>query len=168
MIFVVQGHFAASDKPDEVIQTLLGSCVATCLYDPVAKVGGLNHYLLSGENQVSNNSLSYGTNAMEVLINALMRLGARRDRLQAKLFGGASMIAAGRDIGQQNGEFGKRLLERERIPLTSASLGGKQARKIRMVPTTGHVQQMLVQDIVPLIVQKPALTRAPADDLELF
>jgi len=168
MIFVVQGTYAVSSNPDEVIQTLLGSCVATCLYDPVAKVGGLNHYLLSGENQVSNNSLSYGTNAMEMLINGLMKLGARRERLQAKLFGGASMMAAGRDIGLQNGEFGKRFLERERIALISTSLGGKQARKIRMIPTTGHVQQMMVQDAVPLIVQKPAAARQPVDDLELF
>ncbi|MEO8529602.1 MAG: chemotaxis protein CheD [Deltaproteobacteria bacterium] len=168
MIFVVQGTFAVSNKTDEIIHTLLGSCVATCLYDPVVRVGGLNHYLLSGENHAGSNSLSYGTNAMEMLINALMRLGARRENLQAKLFGGASLIASGRDIGAQNGEFGKRFLERERITLLSASLGGTQARKIRMNATTGHVQQMFVQEQVPVVVQKPMAKRAPADDLELF
>jgi chemotaxis protein CheD len=138
------------------------------MHDPVAKVGGMNHFLLPGDTQAGPNSLSYGTNAMEVLINALMRQGARRERLQAKLFGGARMMTSGRDIGGLNGEFARRFLEREHIPCTSVSLGGTQARKIRMYPTTGVVQQMFVGEstVVPVVVVS-APTRA-SGELELF
>jgi chemotaxis protein CheD len=168
VIFVVQGSYAVSAKPDDVIQTLLGSCVACCMHDPIAKVGGMNHFLLPGDTQATSNTLSYGTHAMEMLINSLMRLGARRERLQAKLFGGARMITAGKDIGVQNGEFGKRFLERERITCTSVSLGGLQARKIRMYPTTGAVQQMFVGEATIVPVAAPAPVRAGGGELELF
>ena len=173
MIFVIQGSFAVSDKADEVIQTLLGSCVATCLYDPVARVGGMNHFLLPGEERTEVNSMSYGAHSMEVLINALMRLGARRDTMQAKIFGGARMMTSGRDIGQNNGIFARSFLQRERIQLVSESIGGDQARKIRMVPTTGNVQQMFVGTAASVPAPPPskaAARPAPASsgDLELF
>jgi chemotaxis protein CheD len=169
VIFVVQGTYAVSSKADEVIQTLLGSCVATCMHDPVAKIGGLNHFLLPGDSQATSNTLSYGTHAMEMLINSLMRLGARRERLQAKLFGGARMMTSGKDIGVQNGEFAKRFLERERILCTSVSLGGLQARKIRMYPTTGAVQQMFVGEATIVPVAPPPPTKvAGGGELELF
>ena len=168
MIFVVQGSYAVSAQPDEVIQTLLGSCVACCMHDPLGKVGGMNHFLLPGDTQATSNTLSYGTHAMEMLINSLMRLGARRERLQAKVFGGARMMAAGKDIGIQNGEFAKRFLERERIACTSVSLGGLQARKIRMHPTTGSVQQMFVGEAAIVPVAVPVPVRTGGGDLELF
>jgi len=84
-----------------------------------------------------------GINAMELLINELIKLGARRAHLKAKVFGGAQMVSGLSDIGAQNGAFTTSYLETERIPLVAQSLGGFQARNLRFWPATGRVQQKL-------------------------
>lgn len=138
---IVQGEFATGHSPDVVITTLLGSCVACCLWDPVAQVGGMNHILFAqGTDDSTAHTLS-GSHAMETLINALVKLGAERGRFQAKVFGGARMITGLSDIGEQNAGFACRYLRTEGIPIIGHSLGGRHARSVRFWPVQGRVQQ---------------------------
>jgi chemotaxis protein CheD len=169
--YIVQGEFRVSRDPSEVLSTVLGSCVAVCLWDPAAKVGGMNHFLLpAAPGQGDAKMLRYGAHAMEVLINEVLKLGARRKALQAKLFGGANVTDALGPIGQANATFALAYLNDEDIPCLAKSLGGTQARRIVFRPVTGHVRQLIVDGAVP--EQKPALAplRKPPgrDDVILF
>lgn len=172
---VIQGEFHVSGGPDDVITTILGSCVAACIFDPVCRVGGLNHFLLPGADPWDRQNIKYGAYAMEQLINALLRRGAQRDRLEAKLFGGASVVRLLSDIGQSNGEFAKAFLRDEGIKLVGACLGGRQGRRIRFSPYTGRAQVMLLQathndSSLPLEVfgASPAPPASISGDVDLF
>lgn len=110
---VVQGEFSVSDDENVMLTTVLGSCIATCMYDPFARVGGMNHFLLPGDQSASSNGVVYGVHAMELLINALLRNGARKDRLKAKVFGGARMISNLSDVGRMNTVFARDFLAKE-------------------------------------------------------
>jgi len=149
LIHVVQGEFYVSDDAEVILSTILGSCVAACINDQKANVGGMNHFLLpDGEGSDSELSVRYGSNSMELLINGLLKLGARRDRLQAKLFGGAQMNNNGFKIGERNSKFARDFLNREGITCISESLGGTNARRLRYCPTTGGAQQKFVNEFV--------------------
>ena len=172
---VIQGEFAVTDDPNIVLTAILGSCVACCLHDPIARVGGMNHFLLPGDESSGDDSLRYGVNSMELLINGLLRRGARRDRLEAKLFGGARVLAGLSDVGAQNAAFARRFLKEEGIPCIGESLGGNQARRVRFSPTTGAARQLLLDkvDQSALAVETPrrkAPEKAPesSGDLDLF
>lgn len=169
-IHVIQGDFSVSNDPNAVMTTILGSCVATCLFDPLSKVGGMNHFLLPGEASVAG-EMTFGVHAMELLINALLKQGADKYRLQAKLFGGARMIEGLSDIGAKNARFAKKFLERENIPCVGESLGGTQARRIRFEPATGRARQRVMGDAREVPVARPA-PQPPAEeagsDVELF
>lgn len=129
---------------DEIISTLLGSCVSACLWDPKTGIVGMNHFLLASRSLRSNTPLilsesgRYGINAMELLINAMLQKGAERRRLQAKVFGGGNVLPAGKegvqyfDIGQVNSQFIMEFLRMERIPLIASSLGGDYGRVIHL------------------------------------
>lgn len=139
---IIQGEFVISDEPDVVLTTLLGSCVAACLRDPVTGVGGMNHFLLPGE--AGSAGLRYGVHAMELLMNGLLKRGARRERLEAKLFGGARLSDHLADIGEQNATFAERFMREEGIRLVGGSLRGEQGRRIQFWPSTGRARQALV------------------------
>ncbi|HEY1072308.1 chemotaxis protein CheD, partial [Brevundimonas sp.] len=99
-IHVGQGEHYVTSDPDVVLSTVLGSCVAMCLRDPVAGVGGMNHFLLpEGAGAGTDAGRRYGAYAMELLINDVLKAGGRRDRLQAKLFGGGRMFDSLKDVG---------------------------------------------------------------------
>ncbi len=164
-IHVVQGEYRVSDRPDVVITTVLGSCVAACIYDPVRGVGGMNHFLLP-EAAGGAGDIRHAAAAMERLINALLRHGAQRDRMQAKLFGGARMIASLPDIGRQNAEAARRILETDGIPVISGDVCGTEARRIRFWPGTGRVQMLLLGNDAPCPVERP--TRPREGGIELF
>lgn len=170
-VHVIQGEYAVSDDASIMLCTLLGSCVSACIRDPHARVGGLNHFLLP-EGEGASDNLSYGVNAMELLINDLLRRGARRDRLEAKLFGGARMIRSAHDIGAQNVHFAREFLAAEGIDLTGGSLGGVQARRIEFWPATGRVRQQLIEVDRTFIESEMVRRPVPATDdegsLELF
>ena len=124
-INIVQGEYKVSADPQVVITTLLGSCVAACIRDPVAGVGGMNHFLLPGSDVgAAKESESMGVHLMELLLNGLMREGAHRERLEAKLFGGARMMSGLSDIGRKNAEFAKRFLAYEGIKVIGGDTGG--------------------------------------------
>jgi chemotaxis protein CheD len=140
LVHVAQGDVAVAGG-DAVLTAVLGSCVAACLCDPLAGVGGMNHFLLPAA----------GAEAMELLINALLRHGARQDRLEARLFGGGRMIAGLSDIGRGNGDFARRFLRDAGIPCLAASLGGTRARRIRFWPASGRVRQILLGSTAPRV-----------------
>ncbi|WP_429885162.1 chemotaxis protein CheD [Geoalkalibacter halelectricus] len=125
------------------ISTLLGSCVAACLYDPVKRVIGMNHFLLCGTRSLTNTPLlftesgRYGVHAMELLINAMLKLGAEKRNLRAKAFGGATIIASNATspgVGELNCRFIRTFLENEKIPLLAEDLGGIHGRVIYFLP----------------------------------
>ncbi len=174
VVHVVQGEYAVVAEPNLVLTTILGSCVSTCLWDPVAAVGGMNHFLLPGDANTSGESVKYGVNAMELLVNGLLQKGAVRARVQGKLFGGAHVIQNLSDIGAQNAEFALKFLRMEGIPCISQSMGGDRARRVRFWPTTGRAGQMLLDPSNAEVQQaeraKPALPPASsaAGSIELF
>jgi chemotaxis protein CheD len=166
---IIQGEYKVISDPDVVLTTILGSCVAACLRDPVAGVGGMNHFLLPGSiDQVASggDATRYGVHLMELLINGLLKKGARRDRLEAKIFGGAKTISTFSNVGEQNGKFATQFLMDEGIPVVSSSIGGEFGRKLefwpvsgraRQYPLTGAETQKTVQlEQRPVPVQKPA------------
>ena len=141
---VLPGEYYASDQP-VTIRTLLGSCVAACLYDPVTKVIGMNHFLLSNRRYAQNIPIvlseagRYGIHAMELLINDMLKLGAKRKNLRAKAFGGGT-IYLGSDtkdnffcVGDVNTRFIREFLKNDGIPLVAEDLGGERARVIHFV-----------------------------------
>ncbi|MDQ0465534.1 chemotaxis protein CheD [Caulobacter ginsengisoli] len=174
-VHVIQGGHFVTDDGNVVLSTVLGSCVAACLRDPLAGIGGMNHFLLGEsrtEGQADGEMIRYGAYAMEVLINGLMARGASRNRLEAKLFGGARMLGGLSDIGAANARFARKFLADEGIPLLGESLGGDAARRLEFWPVSGRVRQRLVS--VQEVEQKPARAPIPAPaaadggDLELF
>ena len=166
VITIVQGDFAVSTKPDVVMSTVLGSCVAVCLYDSDAGGGGMIHFLLAGTGGQRSGDQRYGINAMELLINHLLRAGAERHKLCAKLFGGARMTTHARDIGPSNASFAQDFLKQERIPCVSQSLGGEQARRVQFTPTTGAARQLQIAGDAPSFV--PEKREVPPPDITLF
>lgn len=169
-IHVIQGSFEVSDRPDVVMSTILGSCVAACIRDPSLGVGGMNHFLLPVAPDMRSDDRRYGVQAMELLINGLLQLGAVRHRLEAKLFGGARMTAGMSDIGAKNIEFAQRFLADEGIPVVAESLGGLLARRIHYRPALGTVQQHLVTD-ARVGTEEVAALRKPrvvAGDMEIW
>lgn len=139
---LLPGEFYATGD-DEVIVTVLGSCVSACLLDPVALVGGMNHFMLPSDTKLESADVfyaaRYGVGAMEYLINAALHMGAQRDRMVAKVFGGGKLLGGLSDIGAKNITFVHTFLERERIPLWAEDVGGEQPRKVYFFPHTGQV-----------------------------
>ena len=130
-----------TEKP---LSTLLGSCVAVCLFDPQMRIGGINHFMLPDMGRSKNSdvdSLLSGDFAMEALLNALLSKGAKKVRLQAKAFGGGTIIdtdATSLSIGMRNANFAKEWLAREGIPLRSSDFLGPWSRKIIFLPFNGE------------------------------
>jgi chemotaxis protein CheD len=134
---VLPGEFFVSDE-DMLIVTTLGSCIAACLWDRERRIGGMNHFMLpDGE----GDSGRYGSYAMELLINQLMKRGATRSALEAKVFGGGAVIAAmtSLNVGQRNTQFVLDYLRTERIPVVSKDVLDTCARKVCMLPASGKV-----------------------------
>jgi chemotaxis protein methyltransferase CheR len=136
---IIAGEVMASRDPLE-IRTTLGSCVAACLYDPTARVGGMNHFVLPERAGDSFQAQSLGVHAMELLINWIMSLGGQRSRLRAKLFGGGQMFAVSSskwNVGEKNTAFIRQFCQTERIPIESQQLGGANALVVRFHTETG-------------------------------
>jgi len=170
-INIIQGEYRVGDSEDLALTTVLGSCVAACLHDPQARVGGMNHFLLPGEDRSFNprDAERYGVHLMELLVNGLMQLGARRDRLEAKIFGGARVVRGLSDVGRKNGEFAERFLRYEGIAIVSQDLGGERGRRLQFWPASGRARRSFITDAAVITVEhvrKPIL--AECGDVELF
>jgi len=147
-VFVLPGYHFIQIDGGVPVSTLLGSCVAACIRDTVSGVGGLNHFLLPEKADAVEDSQSsrYGVNAMEVLINDLLKTGAKKQNLEAKIFGGANVIqtSAMETVGEQNGDFVRAYLDFEGIPVLAEDLGGDQPRRIYFFPSSGRVSVLKI------------------------
>ncbi len=171
---IIQGEYKVVSDPDVVLTTILGSCVAACLRDPVSGVGGMNHFLLPGTGSVTGGDATrYGVHLMELLINGLLKQGARRDRLEAKIFGGAKTIASFSNVGEQNAIFAMKFLKDEGIPVISSSTGGEHGRKIEFWPVSGRARQHPLsgaetQKTVAMETRPVPAPKPVANDIEFF
>lgn len=139
---ILPGEYFVSDQ-DMLLVTVLGSCVAACIRDTRSGLGGMNHFLLpedTSDNPVGT-SARYGTYAMEILINHLLKLGARRNSLEAKVFGGGAVLSSlmGSQVGARNAEFVLNYLQTEKIPVVAKDLLDSYPRKVYFFPATGRV-----------------------------
>jgi len=141
---ILPGEYYVTAR-DMVLVTVLGSCVSACIRDRVSGIGGMNHFMLPDSNRdssdVTNVSARYGTYAMEMMINQLMKMGARRANLEAKVFGGGSVMSgfATANVGGRNAEFVLDYLHTEGITLTGQDLLDVYPRKVYFFPGSGRV-----------------------------
>ena len=134
LIMLTAGEYFAT-QDGEVLYTIVGSCIATCIYDAERKIGGMNHFLLPGmihpDEMLSSDVGRYGMFAMELLIGELIKLGARRRALKAKLFGGGKVLTFRKDDGDvtaSNIRFARKFLELEGLPVVNEDVGGNKGR----------------------------------------
>jgi chemotaxis protein CheD len=143
-------------KQDEMITTVLGSCVAACIRDTVTGVGGMNHFMLpetsksrlnDRDEAVVGNALRYGNYAMEHLINSILQNGGKRKNLEVKLFGGGKIIATLGDVGARNIQFVLDYVDTEALNLVSQDLGDIYPRKVNFFPHSGRVRMKKIKDL---------------------
>ncbi|MGH8227938.1 MAG: chemoreceptor glutamine deamidase CheD [Steroidobacteraceae bacterium] len=134
---------------DEAITTVLGSCISACIRDPARNIGGMNHFMLPEDGSGTRNNwlapaiglaTRYGSYAMESLINDLMKLGAARNRLEVKLFGGGRVLSSMTDVGARNIDFVLSFVKIEGYSIAAQDVGGTQPRKIIYFPAAGRVK----------------------------
>jgi chemotaxis protein CheD len=139
---ILPGEYYYTDR-DMLIVTVLGSCVSACIRDRVTGLGGMNHFMLpdGGDTGPVSASMRYGTYAMEVLINDLLKAGARRESLEAKVFGGGAVLRGftAMNVGERNAAFVTSFLKTERIPVMAEDLNDVYPRKVYFFPRTGKV-----------------------------
>jgi chemotaxis protein CheD len=149
MTSILPGEFYASSK-SEIIYTILGSCISVALFDSKLKIGGMNHFMLPGSEKnngifYKNQSGRYGINAMELLINSMLKLGAMKSRFTAKVFGGSNVLQVKdkevTNIAKKNIEFVLKFLKLEKIPVLSFDTGGLKTRRIIFFTGTGKIYQ---------------------------
>lgn len=161
VVKILPGEFYATCEPATAIATLLGSCVSVCLFDPVCKVGGMNHFMLpelwngtvrtrceAPHGSCSDQcSARYGSCAMRQLLKNMEQLGASLPRLEAKVFGAGRVLARVTDIGDKNASFALGYLEERGIQVIAQDLGATCPRKIVFFPTTGRVLVKRLRDL---------------------
>lgn len=141
---LLPGEYYYTTRP-MLLVTVLGSCVAACIRDRVSGIGGMNHFMLPDEGsdptQPGTPSMRYGAYAMEVLINQLLKAGARRSNLEAKVFGGGNVLRSftAINIGERNARFVREYLALENIPIIASDLNDTYPRKVYFFPATGRV-----------------------------
>lgn len=142
---ILPGEYYVS-QGDEIISTVLGSCVSACVRDPIAGIGGMNHFMLpegsNCEHGISgcvSASARYGSYAMEHMINTILANGGRRERLEIKLFGGGKVLQSSTNVGDNNIRFVREYLRTEALPISGEDLGGLHPRKVLYFPLSGRV-----------------------------
>ncbi|WP_373987920.1 chemoreceptor glutamine deamidase CheD [Duganella sp. BuS-21] len=140
---ILPGEYFHTNK-DMLIVTVLGSCVSACIRDRVTGLGGMNHFMLpdgGGDGSPVSASARYGTYAMEILINDLLKAGARRENLEAKVFGGGAVLKGftAINVGERNAAFVLNFLKVEKIRLVAEDLNDIYPRKVYFFPRTGKV-----------------------------
>ena len=175
VVKLAPGDDVITAAPDTLLLTVLGSCVAACIRDPLAGVGGMNHFMLpespDGRWGRAAYSLRYGNFAMEQLINGILRQGGRRERLEVKIFGGARVGPDSSAIGERNAHYVEEYLRAERLVPVVRELRGGRARRLAYLPVSGRAfVAELSPRATPAEVRKPALPAAAplAGSVELF
>ncbi len=142
---ILPGEYYATGR-QMVLVTVLGSCVCACIRDKVSGIGGMNHFMLPDSGQDRNNPLGdsarYGIYAMEILINQLLKMGAKRSNFEAKVFGGGSVLRGFTvgNVGERNAEFVLQFLKTEKIAIAAQDLLDIYPRKVYYFPGTGLVR----------------------------
>jgi len=140
------GDYYVTAAANEILVTILGSCVAVCIRDSVLGIGGMNHFLLaeraSGDWGGTGAATRYGNHAMEMLINDIVVLGGVRARFEVKIFGGGQVIDSTLPIGQKNVEFAEHYLSNAGMPIAAKHVGGFRPRRIHYSPHTGKVRML--------------------------
>lgn len=148
MVKILPGEFYVTTKSDEVLVTVLGSCVAACIRDPRTGIGGMNHFMLpkgkAGSWGDELQSTRYGNFAMEKLINELLKQGCTRSDMEIKVFGGGNVIETNSAIGSKNADFVLQYLQSEGLDCVAQDLGGQFPRRIQYSPATGRVVRKLL------------------------
>lgn len=143
-LWVFQGDFLVTARRDVFLTSVLGSCIAVCMRDPVLGLSGMNHFLLPERAADAAHdptlALRYGSYSIERLTNTILSRGGLRERLEIKVFGGANVINGSGRIGDRNADFIERYFQRERLPVSASDLRGTRARKVRFYPESGRVQ----------------------------
>lgn len=181
VVKLMTGDCYWTPEPREMLVTILGSCISVCMRDPLTRVGGMNHILLPGENMTRESAdlgyaTRFGTFAMEELINGMLKLGAKKNRFEAKIFGGGNVIEASTSIGDKNIKFVKDFLNSEKIEIKSEDVGGDHARRLHYFPDTGKAMVRKLRRKDDLIIlekekeyqQKLVEKQKITADVELF
>lgn len=178
IVKIFSGDLHISTQPNEMLATILGSCVAACIRDPIAKVGGMNHFLLPGNDLVVtelSEAARYGVFAMEKLINGILQAGGRKDRLEIKVFGGGNVINNSQRIGSKNADFIRNFLKSEGYKIVSEDLEGDMPRRIHYYPDTGKVmmRKLRRKDDLRVLEEETryrnSIAKAPVEgDIDLF
>ncbi len=187
-----QNLCASSIKPgeyyvtrnEEIITTVLGSCVSACIRDPKTGFGGMNHFMLPGEKGKPNDSWGgefalstrFGISAMERLINDVLKLGGTRERLECKLFGGGKVLSMEQyNIGDRNISFIRKFMKTEGLTIIAEDLGGNFSRKLKYFPRTGSVMVRRLRSLQNVVVAEEESnyetqieTKDKAGEIELF
>ncbi|HET7773789.1 MAG TPA: chemoreceptor glutamine deamidase CheD [Burkholderiaceae bacterium] len=172
---VLPGEYYVDTQPIQIV-TVLGSCIAVCLWDAQMRVGGMNHFMLPhGDGKDTGGR--YGVHAMELLINEMLKQGARRSALQAKVFGGGQVMKTftSLNVGEKNTEFVLNFLRTERIPILSKDVLDIYPRKVCFFPDTGKAMvkklasthEVEIQEVERAAATKPAVP-AKGGEIELF
>ena len=161
VVKIFSGDCYVTNSNSEMLVTVLGSCISACIRDPIINIGGMNHFLLPssssiGEVGAANQdiALRYGSYAMEVLINSIIKQGGMKERLEVKLFGGSNISSSSVLVGSKNVAFIKKYIQDEKLNVISENLGGTYPRKIHYYPATGKVMMKLVKDGNELVNQE--------------
>lgn len=173
-------------RQQEMVSTVLGSCVSACIFDRRLKLGGMNHFMLpepSGDRSGERDSWSatvgraarYGNDAMEHLINAILKAGGRREDWDIKIFGGGRVLSQMTDVGARNIAFVERYLQTEGLSVAASDLGDVYPRQVQFFPATGkaRVRQMRGRDEAALVAREKQYLKQLANDpikgeVELF
>jgi chemotaxis protein CheD len=148
-------------RGEEAISTVLGSCISACVRDPVRNVGGMNHFMLPEDASTGPNSwldpavglaTRYGSYAMESLVNDLLKLGATRERLEIKVFGGGRVLSGMTDVGARNIAFVRSYIQLEGYRISAEDLGGTQPRKVIYFPASGRVKMRRLRPVENRII----------------
>ena len=178
---VLPGEFYVSTQ-DELVTTVLGSCVSACIHDSRRGIGGMNHFMLpeprgerDGWTATVGRAARYGSDAMEQLINAILVAGGQRADLQVKIFGGGRVLAQLTDIGQRNIDFVQHYIATEKLNLCASDLGDVYPRQVQFFPNSGRARVRLLRrhDDVQLVADEPGYLKRLANDpikgeVELF
>jgi len=179
MAKILLGEYYVS-RHDEILMTVVGSCVTACILDSVSGIGGMNHFMLphisrdKWENTRVSAANRYGSFAMEHLINDILKHGGRRENLEIKLFGGGRIMRNMANIGQKNIEFVKKYIQTEGLTLLAEDLGGIYPRKILYYPANGRVRVKKLRTMEQMILQREKAYRRSlesqpiAGDIDLF
>jgi chemotaxis protein CheD len=152
---VFPGDVYVTAAADEMLVTVVGSCVSACIRDPYTGIGGMNHFMLPEPGQVMADgerpSARYGKVAMDRLIEEIVARGGLRERLEIKLFGGGNVMQGSGSIGHRNADFAEAYLARHKLLLSGADLRGTQPRRVHYFPASGRamILEMLDTDAAP-------------------